>query len=238
MNHTAKTFRSGFTLIELLVVIAIIGILASMLLPVLARAKEKSRAVGCVSNLRQVLSASMMYSDENDQRIVKLVSDFMPQPPGQPILPGWTWWMDLLRPHMAANPKCYQCPVHVQSRGTGATSFGIGMSYNELGSSYWDSSVHRLTEVQQPAATVIFADCAMISNITETDADLWVPSAATTSWYFRSPFMTGDPSTPRLINRHNGMANMGMVDGHVETMRSSQVGWHFPRGHSQALWDK
>src|SRR6266540_571307 len=72
----------GFTLIELLVVIAIIAILAAILFPVFAQARDKARQTGCLSNLKQVGTALMMYGQDYDERM----------PATCTYGRGWTWF--------------------------------------------------------------------------------------------------------------------------------------------------
>lgn len=65
---TMRSRSKGFTLIELLVVIAIIAILAAILFPVFAQAREKARAASCLSNCKQLGLSQMMYTQDNDER--------------------------------------------------------------------------------------------------------------------------------------------------------------------------
>jgi prepilin-type N-terminal cleavage/methylation domain-containing protein len=133
--------KSGFTLIELLVVIAIIGVLASLMLPALSRAKTKSRNIVCMSQLRQLGVATRVYTDEHEN--ILPTAEILPSMPLNPAKP-LPRICDVLGPYTGkANPSTnmsatvFRCPAD-----------NVGRFATE-GSSYeWDTELngHKMDE--------------------------------------------------------------------------------------------
>src|SRR5690554_3979400 len=110
-RRSTKTDCTGFTLIELLVVIAIISILAAILFPVFARARENARRVSCTSNLRQIGLGMMMYAQDYDERL-PIWTYVRPRPwPAEYSITGTTtqflWYFAML-PYVK-NWQVYNC---------------------------------------------------------------------------------------------------------------------------------
>jgi prepilin-type N-terminal cleavage/methylation domain-containing protein/prepilin-type processing-associated H-X9-DG protein len=91
----------GFTLIELLVVIAIIAILAAILFPVFAQAREKARAIACLSNCKQIATAQLMYMQDYDEQFCPWWQRNYPNGTSAPQAPFWQRvWCNLLNPYI------------------------------------------------------------------------------------------------------------------------------------------
>ena len=109
LPSSARSIRRGFTLIELLVVIAIIGILASLLLPGFAKAKEKARSAKCLGNLRQIGLAIQTYVTDNDN----LMPVLFDRPVGMFAI-GNSMDVVLLK-HAGYNKEVFKCPSDRQN---------------------------------------------------------------------------------------------------------------------------
>jgi prepilin-type N-terminal cleavage/methylation domain-containing protein/prepilin-type processing-associated H-X9-DG protein len=117
---TGARRAAAFTLIELLVVIAIIAILAAILFPVFAQAREKARATSCLSNLKQMGLALMQYTQDYDEQLVPAWIG--------PSFPGYARWMDVIQPY-TKNTQIFTCP----SSDTVYTPVPAGSDVNSAG---------------------------------------------------------------------------------------------------------
>ena len=239
-----KLDQRGFTLIELLVVIAIIAILAALLLPALAQSKEKAKAISCLNSKRQLGIAMILYKDDNDEELINLAVndvDSSDKVVTDNRAGGIRWWPDLLKPY-SQDRSVNQCPSVQRQHG-----FGIGLNYHEL--SIWrpqPGHVIKYDDIKHPVDTVHLADAAIIENPTERDPDKWrVTVDPSKKWtifrtvFFRTPNGGAYYSLPsRIVNRHGGRSMMLFLDGHASSMKASEVGFQYPKGHPLAMWDR
>ncbi len=186
--------RKGFTLIELLVVIAIIAILAAILFPVFARAREKARQSSCLSNVKQIAMATLMYAEDNDECT----------PPAAIEVPGGVLVMSQLLSPYVRNQQIWTCPSDKQgSVETSAISSEEDISYscNTLVMTFVVPSVGvtapplALGQVHKPSECPMLWDAYSEGNSFPADFALYV------------------------AYRHNGLANTAYFDGHAKAVK-------------------
>jgi prepilin-type N-terminal cleavage/methylation domain-containing protein/prepilin-type processing-associated H-X9-DG protein len=217
--------RQGFTLIELLVVIAIIAILAAILFPVFAKAREAARQSSCLSNTKQMATGVMMYTQDHDEIYPWMWqggagSAHVHIPVGETLTTNYTIWAELIYPYVK-NKAVYQCPSQkfIQSQMPYAT-FPVAYNYNGGASGGPGSAAGQsMASVEAPASTVLLYDGWTM--------DAW--------WYASdqaalvSGDVTGNPASPapqtwnatywRLVRRHNEGTNFAFADGHSKWLK-------------------
>jgi prepilin-type N-terminal cleavage/methylation domain-containing protein/prepilin-type processing-associated H-X9-DG protein len=186
MRYTTGKIQRGFTLIELLVVIAIIAILAAILFPVFARARENARRTSCLSNLKQIGLGIMQYTQDYDERYP--LSYWWATPSdaatgvtcstagltGTPcnkfsVNPGnlgpYVTWMDLIHPYIKS-VQVFSCPSATQPEGFVTQSYGFNAAFSSTNYAnlfdYMDTPIERrsvsLTQVTRPAEVFMIVD--------------------------------------------------------------------------------
>lgn len=212
----------GFTLIELLVVIAIIAVLAAMLFPVFARAREKARQVNCQSNLKQLQTAALMYTADNDSTFFQHLSGVHPR--------VYSWRIAIL-PYVK-NVSVYFCPSMRTSalEASGHTRFdgsrwddwntdsgraGWQVSTLVLNCNHWALSPLTIPAFSPPRgeAEIAFpSECVLLSD---GDGQFLHQTSGNAFNHGYQPNPASDPDVAGLI-RHNAGGNYSFCDGHVK----------------------
>ena len=187
----------GFTLIELLVVIAIIALLAALLLPTLAMAKQKGQQTACINNVRQLTLAVLMYADEHD--------DTLPPTAYVDSNGNEVDWPSLLDSYVGHVAKIHLCPT---DRLSHANSYGL----NEL--AFVDLTdpdpgpLTRLASFHRPSETIMQGDIG-------TEDDFATPRPDTLKLTAPGSPLNDDEDA-RPSTRHSGRCDLGFMDGHEE----------------------
>jgi len=202
-----KSFK-GFTLIELLVVIAIISILASILFPVFARARENARRASCMSNVKQIALGFMMYTQDYDGRF--------------PYYSGGGE-MGFVYPYVKNN-QVFRCPSSglVDQHDTDvssyySTDYGMPASYD---SSSWPRAIilsggspQLLSAIPEPSITCLLGETRYASTTLNYGFDRFEAKTFPDKGIFN-----GLPQT----ERHLGGSNYAYVDGHVKWLKKKK----------------
>jgi prepilin-type N-terminal cleavage/methylation domain-containing protein/prepilin-type processing-associated H-X9-DG protein len=219
--------RSAFTLIELLVVIAIIAILAAILFPVFARARENARRTSCVSNLKQMGLAAMQYTQDYDEGLpVALFAITAPYtyPDGKEWNAGYWYWPQVLYPYHKSTQVFY-CPSSPDPNQSSPRRLNYGA--NEMVITYGTptaSTPLKIPAIVSPASTYMFLDASDIrihpARGNTVLQNYYVPGLGEAGG--TCPSTISDYSDC-MSGRHFGGVSVAFADGHVKWLKTATV---------------
>ena len=204
--------RRGFTLIELLVVVAIISILASILFPVFARAREKARQTSCLSNAKQLGLGVLMYAQDYDEIF----------PSGGDAY-GNNGWVRGISPYIK-NSQLFVCPSRsVAADTTGSAEVLPGLWSNQMGYG-WNFGSISGTNYAFDGLLMANDTGVAIGNVSDASSTIMLGdmelAAGGTMMYIA--YYTDNPGLT-LTSRHNGGGNYCFADGHGKWLSKENV---------------
>jgi prepilin-type N-terminal cleavage/methylation domain-containing protein/prepilin-type processing-associated H-X9-DG protein len=230
-KNRAFTSRKAFTLIELLVVIAIIAILAAILFPVFAQAREKARSISCLSNDKQLGLALMMYAQDNDERYpFGHISDADAAGDAQS-------WVDSIQPYVKSR-LLHRCPSDSSAAWNATdeprtTSYGLNAYFTPNHAPYFGLAMAGIT---YPADCIVVAELA--DPVTEDHfmPMMWGNPPKVNDPNGREEQWDADKVEPKqvAIRRHTEGSNYAFADGHAKWLKFAAT-WQQKAGEPPAI---